>query len=69
MKALSSFGVVFDVEVIKEFPGKTVFEFVFNMLKLVVTRYKCGAYYMMLPNGIRIRVAIRKWFPEWYWRT
>lgn len=69
MKALSSFRVVFNVEVIKELPGKTVFEFIFNKVKLVVTRYKCATYYMELPNGNRIRVAIRKWFPEWWWRT
>ena len=69
MKTLSSFGVVFNVEEIYRISGKTVFTFVFNTVKLIVTRYKCADYYMELPNGKRIRIAIRKWFPEWRWRT
>lgn len=69
MYALSSIGAVFEITEIKEYPKKTIITMVWRNFKIIVTRYSCANYYVELPNGMRTRVKMRKWFPEWWWRT
>lgn len=69
MKALCSLGMIFDVTDVKEFPKKTIITMVWRKFKIIVTRYSCASYYVELPNGMRTRVKMRKWFPGWWWRT
>ena len=68
MYALSSIEALFEITEIKEYPKKTVFTMVWRNFKIIVTRYSCADYYMELLNGMKTRVRMRKWFPEW-WRT
>lgn len=69
MKVVSSLGMVFNVTEVKEFKGKTIITLVWRTVKIIVTRYKCANYFLELPNGMKSRVKIRRWFPTWRWRV
>lgn len=69
MKIISSMGMIFEYDVTKETPKKTVFVLRWRGIVLKVTRYNCASYFMELPNGHKERVRIRKWFPSWWYRT
>lgn len=65
MNILCTLGNIFKIEEIKEFPKKTMLTIVANRVRIIITRYSCGDYYVKLPNGKVFRVSIRKWFPGW----
>lgn len=69
MKVLDREGRIFTVEEVKDFKYKQVFTLKWRCSVVTITRYSCCcSYFLELPNG-KTRIRIRKWFPEWWWRT